>query len=126
METGPSSSRPVPPTILKLGFKYFEEQFCYAPSRKMKKAKIELGNTILEVLESPMLPPEHERGPSLDTPMPQSVDDNFQTSYHIHSVQPNADLDYQRCLSCIVSGKSVDERTCLHHSPQTGSVFKRT
>ena len=109
MEAGPSSSRPNPATTPKLGFKHFDEKLCYAPSRKMKKAKIELCNTILPDLESPMSPLEHERGPSLDTPIPQSVDTSFHASYHIQNVQPYADLSNQRCLSCIVCGKSVEE-----------------
>ena len=56
-----------------------------------------------------MSPPEHERGPSLDTRMPQSVDACFHASYHIQNVQPYADLSNQRCLSCMVCGKSVEE-----------------
>ena len=109
MEAGPSSSRPVPPTTPKLGFKYFDEKLCYAPSRKIEEAKIELCNTILPVLESPMSPFENERGPSLDTPMPQSTDNTFHASYHIQSVRPFADLSNQRCLSCMVCVKYVDE-----------------
>ena len=142
-EAGSSSSRPVPPVTPKLGFKYLDKKLCYAPCRKIEKAKIDLCNTILPVLESPMSPPEHEKGPSLDTPMPQSAGNNFRASYYIQSVQPYADLSNQRCLSCMVCGKSVDEikqekmdlymespytpeRTYLHNSPGTGSVFKRS
>ena len=81
MAAGPSSSRPVSPTTPNLGFKYFDKKLCYAPSRKREKAKIELCNTILPVLESPMSPREHERGTSLDTLMMQSADDSFYASY---------------------------------------------
>ena len=87
MKAGPSSSRPVPPITPKLGFKYFDEKLYYAPSRKREKTKNELCNTILPVLESPMSHPEHERWPSLDTPMQQSVDTNFHASCEIQNVQ---------------------------------------
>ena len=56
-----------------------------------------------------MSPPEHEKGPSLDTPMPQAVSDNFHASYHIQNVLPYADLSRQRCHSCMVCGKSADQ-----------------
>ena len=82
MEAAPSSSQPVTPTTPKLGFKYFDEKLFYAPSRKKEKAKIELCNTSLPVLESPMSPPEHERGPALDTPMLQSTVDILHAPYH--------------------------------------------
>ena len=56
-----------------------------------------------------MLPPEHERRPSLDTPLLQTIDDGFHASYHIQGSQPYANISSQRCISCMVCGKSVDE-----------------
>ena len=68
--TGPSSSQTQDGVTPKLDLKYCDREMCYAPPRKFEKTRIELCNTILPVLESPMSPPEHERGPSLDTPLP--------------------------------------------------------
>ena len=65
---GPSTSQVEEGVTPKLGLKYFEREMCYAPPRKFEKKRIELCNTIMPVLESPMSPPEHERGPSVDTP----------------------------------------------------------
>ena len=67
---GPSSSQTQDGVTPKLGLKYlsWDSEMCYDPPRKFKKTRIELCNTILPILESPMSPPEHERGPSLDTP----------------------------------------------------------
>ena len=61
----------------KLGLEYFDREMCYAPPRKFEKKRIELCNTIMPVLESPMSPPEHERGPSVDTPLLQPTSSNF-------------------------------------------------
>ena len=109
MEAGPSNPQPIPPSTPKLGFKYFDEKLCYAPSRKSTKPKIELCSIVLPVLESPMSPAEHEKGPSQDTPMPCPTSSTFHASYHIQNVQPYADLGNQRCLTCMVCGKSVEE-----------------
>ena len=108
-EAGPSSAQPVPPTTPKLDFRYFDEKMCYAPPMKTEKTKIELFKTLLPVLESPASPPEHEKGPVLDTPMHHSVSDNFHASFHIQDVLPYADLSEQRFQSCIVCGKSFED-----------------
>ena len=91
LEAGPSNAQPVPPSTPKLGFKHFDKEKCLAPSKK-QKTRIELCNTILPVLETPISPLDHERGPSLDTPMPQAVSDNYHVYYHIQNVLPYADL----------------------------------
>ena len=91
LEAGRSNAQPVPPSTPKLGFKYFDMEKCLAPSKK-QKTRIELCNTILPVLETPISPLDHERGPSLDTPMPQAVSDNYHVYYHIQNVLPYADL----------------------------------
>ena len=108
-EAGPSSAQPVLPSTPKLDLGYFDEKICYAPPRKIEKTKIELCKTLLPVLESPASPPEHEKGPVMDTPMHHSVSDNFHASFHIQDVLPYADLSKQRCQSCIVCGKSIDD-----------------
>ena len=65
--------------------------------------------TILPVVESPMSPPPHERGPSLDTPLSQPKISGFHASYHIQNALPYADISAEKCKSCMVCGKSVDE-----------------
>ena len=108
-EAGPSNPQPYPPSTPKLGFQYFDEKLCYAPSRQSKKPKIELCSTVLPVLESPMCPPEHEKGPFQDTPMTYPTSSTFHASYHIQNVRPYADLSNQRCLSCMVCDTSKEE-----------------
>ena len=85
---GTSTSYVEEGTTPKLGIKYFDREMCYAPPRKIEKKRIELSNTIMPVLESPMSPPEHERGPSLDTPLAQSITSNFHASYHVQNTVP--------------------------------------
>ena len=41
--------------------------------------------------------------------MPQTVSHNYHGSYYIQNVLPYADLSRQRCHSCMVCGKSIDE-----------------
>ena len=65
---GPSTSQVEEGVTPKLGLKYFDREMCYAPPKKFGKKRIELCNTIMPVLESPMSPPEHEKRPSMDTP----------------------------------------------------------
>ena len=93
---GPQSS---PPVTANFNRAYFDEKLCYAPPKGNLKRRIELCKLILPVLKSPLLPPEHERGPAF------------------------ADLSSQRCVSCMVCGRSVDEIkeqsgiwNDLHHS----------
>ena len=54
-------------------------------------------------------PPEHERRPSQDTPLLRSSSSNFHASYHIQNLHPYTNLSNERCLSCMVCGRSVDE-----------------
>ena len=57
MEAGPSNPLPTPPSTPKLGFQYFDKKLCYAPPSKLEKAKIELCNTILPVLDVSFVAP---------------------------------------------------------------------
>ena len=96
-------------TTPKLDRAYFDEKLRYAPPRGNTKRKMELCKTILPVVESPMSPPAHERGPSRDTPLLQAENSGFHASYHIQNALPYADISTQRCTSCMVCGKFVDE-----------------
>ena len=106
---GPSNLQMWPPSTPKLGFKHFDEKLLYAPMRKAERTRMELCNTILPVLESPLSLPEHERGPSQDELMKQPVSTSFHASYHIQQVQPYSDLSKQLGRGCMVCGRSVDE-----------------
>ena len=85
---GPSTSQVEEGVTPKLGHKYFDTEMCFAPPRKFEKKRIELCNTIMPVLESPMSPPEHKRGPSMDTPLVQPISSNFHASYHVQNTVP--------------------------------------
>ena len=108
-EPGPSCVTSDVQTTPKLDKTYFDEQLCYAPPRGNTKRRIELCKTILPVLESPLSPPAHEKGPSMDTPVIQPESSGFHASYHIQNALPYTDISSQRCTSCMVCGKSVDE-----------------
>ena len=64
---GPSTSQVKEGVTPKLGLKYFDREMCYAPPRKFEKKRIELCNTIMPVLESPMSP-RSTRGGQVWTP----------------------------------------------------------
>ena len=108
-EPGTSTMSPGLQTTPKLDRAYFDEKLCYAPPKGNTKRRIELCKTILPVVESPMSPPPHERGPSLDTPLSQPKVSDFHASYHIQNALPYADISAERCKSCMVCGKSVYE-----------------
>ena len=108
-EPGPSSVPSDAQTTPKQDKTYFDEKLCYAPSRGNTKRRIELCKTILPVLESPLSPPSHERGPSMDTPVIQPESSGFHASFHIQNALPYTDISSQRCTSCMVCGKPVDE-----------------
>ena len=76
-EAGPSSSQTQTDVTPKLDHKYFDEEECYAPPKKTGKSRIELCKTLLPVPESPISPPDHERGPRVDTPLVQPVMGGF-------------------------------------------------
>ena len=106
---GPSSSQAQEDVTPKLDLKYFDKEMCYAPPRKFGKTRIELCNTILPVLETPMSPPEHERGPSRYTPLVQPVIGTFHTSYHVQNTMPYENVSEKLYTGCMVCGRSVDE-----------------
>ena len=142
MVAGPSNSQPGTSSTPKLGPKYFDKKLFYAPPKELKNTKIELCKTLLTILESPMSPPAHERGPPQDVPQLQSMDTGFHASYHIQGSQPHADLSSQRCLDCMVwqvcrqnpraKNKTVHgkiyatRRTGLRYEHQAGSLYERS
>ena len=62
----------------------------------------------MPVLESPMSPPEHERGPSVDTPILQPTSSDFHASYHVQNTVPYQNVSEVRYTGCMVCGRSVD------------------
>ena len=106
---GPSTSRANVEITPKLDHKYFDLERCYAPSKRTGKSRIEHCSTILPVLEPPMSPPDHEKGPSQDTPFVQPMISGFHASYHIQNTMSYDNLSCQRYTGCMVCGKAVDE-----------------
>ena len=89
--------------------RYFDRERCYAPPKRVEKTRIELCKTLLPVPESPMSPPEYEKGPSNDTPLVQSFTSGFHASYHVQNTQPYEDISRVRYTRCLVCGRSVDD-----------------
>ena len=81
---------------------------CYAPPKAIGKSRIELCKTLLPVLESPMSPPEHERGPSLDTPLVQPAVSRFHASYHVQNTSPYQNVSEVRYFGCMDCSRFVD------------------
>ena len=82
-EAGPNSTQMQTDVTPKLDHKYFDKEMCYAPPKKTGKSRIELCKTLLPVPESPMSPPDHERGSSMDNPLMQPAMGGFHASYHV-------------------------------------------
>ena len=108
MVAGPSTSQIHADVKPKLDYKYFDRKMCYASLKRTERTWTERCNTILPVLESPMPPPDHERGPSQDTPLVQPVKDGFHASYHIQNTRPYQNISEVRYTGCMVCGRSVD------------------
>ena len=109
-EAGPSSSQTQTDVTPKLDHKYFDKEMCYAPPKKTGKSRIELCKTLLPVPESPMSPPDHERGPSLDTPLMQPVFGVFHASYHVQNTRPYENVSeklYSGCMVCDRSSEAI-------------------
>ena len=81
---------------------------CLAPSKRQKKSRVELCTTVLPVLESPLSPPDHERGP-IDTPLVQMTPGNFYASYHVQNIKPYENVSESLHTGCMVCGKSRDQ-----------------
>ena len=109
MAAGPSNIQPVPPFTPKLGLEYFNREMCLAPSKRQKKTRVELCTTVLPVLDSPLSPPDHKRGPSIDTPPVQSTSGTFYASYHVQNIKPYQDVSESLHTGCMVCGKSREQ-----------------
>ena len=108
LKAGPSSTQMQTDVTPKFGHKYFDKEMCYAPPQKTGKSRIELCKTLLPVPESPMSPPDHERGPSLDTPLMQSVMEGFHASYHVQNTKSYENLSTKLYSECKVCGRSSE------------------
>ena len=108
MVAGPSTSQIHADVTPKLDYKCFDREMCYALPKRTERTRIERCNTILPVLESLMSPPDHERGPSQDTPLVQPVTDGFHASYYIQNTRPYENISEVRYTGCMVCGRSVD------------------
>ena len=110
MTPGPSTSNlcgEVTPAC-KLGQKYFDQEICYAPPGQNGKSRIEICRTLLPVLDLPISPPQHERGPTLNTPLVQPTVSGFHASYHVQNTRPYQKISEVRYTGCMVCGRSVD------------------
>ena len=107
-EAGPSQDLVLDRVTPKLDHKYFDKEMCYAPPRKLGKSKIEICKTLLPVAESPISPPDHERGPNTDTPLIQPVTSGFHASYHVQNTRPYEDVSNKLYSGCMVCGRSSE------------------
>ena len=107
-EAGPSSSQTQTDVTPKLDHKYFDKEMYYAPPKKTGKSRIELCKTLLPVPESPMSPPDHERGSSLGTTLMQPVFGGFHASYHVQNTRPYENVSEKLYSGCMVCGRSSD------------------
>ena len=110
MIPGPSTSNLCGKVIpaSKLGHMYFDQEMCYAPPRQNGKSRIEIYKTLLPVFDSPMSPPQHERGSSLDTPVVEPTESGFHESYHVQNRSPYQNISEVPYTGCMVFGHSVD------------------
>ena len=63
---------------------------------------------MLPVPDTPMSPPDHERGPSSDTPIMQPVMGGFHASYHVQNTRPYENVSTRLYSGCMVCGRSVE------------------
>ena len=105
---GPSSDQAQIEVTPKLNHKYFDQEMCYAPPKKLGKSRIEICKTLLPVPESPMSPPDHERGPSLDTPLMQPTVGGFHASFHVQNTRPYEIVSNKLYSGCMVCGRSSE------------------
>ena len=96
MVAGPNTTQMHADVTPKQDHKYFDREMCYAPPKRTERTRIEHCNTISPVLESPMSPPDHERGPMPDSPLVQPVTDGFHASYHIQNTRPYENISEVR------------------------------
>ena len=116
----PSTSYTTPrrankPAILqtpKLDKIYFDEERCYAPSKRDSRIRnrhpIELCSTHQPVAYSHLSPPPHERGPYHHTPKVQAVPNVMQTvGSHIQNSKQFDKIDTTQFTGLFICGKSI-------------------
>ena len=81
---------------------------CYAHSKGPSKCAMELCRTLIPVQDSPISLPPHERGPTMKTPLTQSVKNPLERKCHNQNSKPYENVSETRCISCMVCGRSVD------------------
>ena len=108
LEAGPSSAQVRTDITPKLDHRYFDKEMCYAPPKKAGKSRIEICKTLLPIPDTPMSPPEHERGPSSDTPIMQPVMGGFHASYHVQNTRPYENVSTKLYSGCMVCSRSVE------------------
>ena len=107
-EAGPLSTQMQTDVTPKLDHKYFDKEMCYAPPKKTGKSCIEFCKTLLPVPESPMSPPDYEKGPSMDTFFMQPVMGGFHASYHVQNTRPYENVSKKLYSGCMVCGRSSE------------------
>ena len=107
-EAVPSSTETQIDVTPKLGHKYFDKEMRYAPPKKTGKSRIELCKTLLPVPESPKSPPDHERGPSMDTALMQPAMGGYHASYHVQNTRPYENVSKKLYSGCMVCGRSSE------------------
>ena len=108
LEAGPSSAQVRTDITPKLDHRYFDKEMCYAPPKKAGKSRIEICKTLLPIPDTPTSPPDHERGPSSDTPIMQPVMGGFHASYHVQNTRPYENVSTKLYSGCMVCGRSVE------------------
>ena len=136
---GPSTSQMEEGVTPKLGLKYFDREMCYAPPKKFEKKRIDLCNTIMPVLESPLSPPRARKGSkyghppspasseqlSCVTPRPEFStlpECQRSTLYRMHGLRPVGGLDQRRKGKMVYAAFYAKRRTRVHHETQKGSI----
>ena len=95
MVPGPSTTQPsslVRQQLLNWAVSISMKNFVTIPSREKTKTRIEICKTLLPIVDSPMSPPPHERGSSLEIPLLQADRSGLRASFHIQNSKPYEDL----------------------------------
>ena len=109
MAPGPSAS-PITRTLLLNCDWSASGKTCTSPLRRRTLCRGSIYVTpSFQSLTHPCLRPQHERGPSVETPLPPQVSGTFRGSFHMQNARSYDNLSTTRCTSCMICGKTVDE-----------------
>ena len=109
MVAGPSTSQRKKNTTPKLGPGYFDEKLSYAaPKKESTLHRNQLCKAIIPVADSPMSPPPHARGPSMETPINLVATSIFRASYHIQNTGPYQHVSTTLYTGCLICGSTAD------------------